>query len=452
MALSVCPMTRGVGSSQARDRIDGSFTGLWCGELELAAGGGLRSAAGPLKFGNAARVLIRLHGVALGYLTFPAAQVELTIDAVRRLALSTFEPQIARHLQVDGIEAESSRVIPGPTPGCPSQVEQDSLVSVVVCTRNRSEMLTPCLDRLAVLTYATLEILIVDNAPSDDRTRQLIVDREQSDDRFRYVLEPRPGLSVARNRGVSEARGRWVAFTDDDVAVDPDWIQGLVRAFESRDTVGCVTGLVCTAGISNAAEAYFDARSPSWSSRCVEEEFDLEDHQRPGALYPYSAGIFGTGANFAFDRGLLAELGPFDEALGAGTRTKGGEDLDMFVRVLHAGRSIVYQPAAVVWHHHRADEDALRSQMFGYGSGLSAYLTKWLLDPAGRWDLLRRVPVGVLRISRIRRDTANRMDRGITPPRRVWAHELAGFAAGPWLYLRARRAANLSKRGHLVAE
>jgi GT2 family glycosyltransferase len=240
-----------------------------------------------------------------------------------------------------------------------------------------------------------------------------------------------------------------VAYTDDDVAVDPGWVQGLLRGFRRRPDVGCVTGLACTADIDGPEEEYFDARAASWSTRCLPELYDLGSAARPDALYPYSAGIFGTGANFAFVRSALVALGGFDEALGAGTRTRGGEDLDVFVRVLRSGAAIAYEPSAIVWHSHRADRAGLLRQMYGYGTGLTAFLTKLVLDPATRGDVLRRVPRGLVRMARIRTQTRARRAAVTGPPAQAatqaapyggaFTREALGYLAGPVLYLRARR-------------
>jgi hypothetical protein len=157
-------------------------------------------------------------------------------------------------------------------------------------------------------------------------------------------------------------------------------------------------------------------------------------------LYPYSPGRFGTGANFAFQTELMKSLGGFDEALGAGTPTAGGEDLDAFVRVLLAGYAIAYEPAGIVWHHHRADLDGLRKQMFGYGTGLTAFLTKHLLDARTRRALLSRVPSGVRKMVRIPGTTRDSMMTEQAPGRELLLREFLGFAAGPFCYARARRA------------
>ena len=412
---------------------------LWCGELELAGGSavtGVRPYAGQSR----ARVLLRLHGDPVGYVNVPAAGAGPDAADVARAGRERFAAAIAAHLAAEGASSTPGDEVPAPEAGCPGLFTSDTEVTVVVCTRDRGEALAECLERLAALTHPHLELLIVDNAPSDDSTRRVVESFAARDPRFRHVLEPRPGLSRARNRGLAEARGTVLAYTDDDVAVDPGWVQGLLRGFARRADVGCVTGLVATAGIDTGEEAYFDARAASWSTRCEPELYDLAGNARDDALYPYSAGIFGTGANFAFDTAMLRGLGGFDEALGAGAPTRGGEDLDVFVRVLRAGRALAYEPAAVVWHHHRADPAALLRQLYGYGTGLTAYLTKCLLQRDVRREVVRRVPRGLARIVRIRRTTDERLGEGARAPQGALASEVRGYLAGPALYLRARRA------------
>jgi GT2 family glycosyltransferase len=412
--------------------------GTWCCEFELSGDDGVRAVTEPA--GQAqARVLVRLHGETLGYLAVPLGAGGLDPAALGRRSRDVYGERIAEHLAAEGLPVDQLRPPPaGPT--CPNHVDSEALVSVVVCTRNRSAILADCLGRLRDLTYPHLEVVVVDNAPTDDSTRRVVQAVAEADPRFRYVREPRPGLSCARNRGLAEARGDVLAYTDDDVAVDPDWVQGLLRGFRRRRDTGCVTGLVCTASITGPAEEYFDARTASWSTRVEPQVFDLNGAGRTDALYPYSPGIFGTGASLAIDRALLLELGGFDEALGAGTLTRGGEDLDMFIRVLRADRALVYEPAAVVWHHHRADEAALLAQMYGYGTGLSAFMAKCLLDPATRWDVLRRVPLGLRRIAAIRSQTDARLGDAVRRPAGAMRREFTGFLTGPFLYLRARRA------------
>ncbi|MGY1856579.1 glycosyltransferase family 2 protein [Modestobacter sp. SYSU DS0290] len=432
----------------------GSGSGTWCCELELADAAAPRGVV-PLAGHGLVRALVRLHGEPLGYLTAPAGPDGVDGAVLRERARTVFADAIAVHLAAEGLAvavgAPATEPLPPAAAGCRNRVTSDVLVSVVVCTRDRSAVLAGCLERLRALTHPQLEIVVVDNAPTDDSTRAVVAAAQERDDRVRYVVEPRPGLSAARNRGLAEARGAVLAYTDDDVAVDPDWVQGVLRGFRRGSGVGCVTGLVCTAAVDTPAEEYFDARTALWSTRCTPELFDLTADRPDDPLYPYAPGLFGTGANLSFDRQVLLELGGFDEALGAGTLTRGGEDLDVFVRVLRSGRAIAYEPAAVVWHHHRADDEALLRQLYGYGTGLSAYLTKCLAQRDTRREVLRRVLPGLRRRRSIAAETDERLGSSGRAPRGAARRELFGLAAGPVLYLRARRRVRAASRSVAAA-
>jgi GT2 family glycosyltransferase len=275
-------------------------------------------------------------------------------------------------------------------------------------------------------------VIVVDNAAKTDDSANVVIGL--ADPRVRMIKEPVAGLSRARNTGVAHATGQIVAFTDDDVIVDPGWLQALVRGFSRAPNVACVTGMVPSAEIETPAQAYFDVKV-GWADSSRPRLFDLGPNRVDQPLYPYLAGTFGAGANFAVWREALAAIGPFDEALGAGSPAKGGEDIDYFLRTILAGKAIAYEPAAIVWHVHRRELSALRGQMDGYGSGLSAFAFKHLLAPQTAVDVARRVPAGVLRMRDLRERGASEGD-----PLRLWAPELKGFSRGPMRYLRGRRA------------
>jgi GT2 family glycosyltransferase len=148
------------------------------------------------------------------------------------------------------------------------------------------------------------------------------------------------------------------------------------------------------------------------------------------ALYPYDAGQFGTGANFAFKTDVLRDLGGFDEVLGAGALAGGGEDLDVFVRTVLAGYAIAYEPAAIVWHEHRPELRQLQRQLFSYGVGLAAFATKYMSSRRTARDVLVRLPDGLRRLQAI----AGSVERPAELPRSVLASELIGLAWGPIAY------------------
>jgi GT2 family glycosyltransferase len=288
---------------------------------------------------------------------------------------------------------------------------------------------------LAAMHYRPFEIVVVDNAPSSDATKEAVLREFGSDSRIRYVREPRPGLSCARNRGVAEANADIVAFTDDDVRVDPWWLNGIVRGFRVAPDVACVTGLIATAEIDNAAQLYFHLRE-DWGASCERRIFDLTENRDDSPLYPYSAGVFGAGADFAVSRRVLKEIGGFDEALGAGSPSGGGEDLHMFMRIILSGNRLVYEPSAVVSHVHRTDLAELSKQMRAYGSGCTAALTAIVLgDARARRELPLRVFSGVLRMFNLSSGVRNNP----TLPSGLIKREIGGFLVGPWLYMKGRR-------------
>jgi GT2 family glycosyltransferase len=432
-------------------------TGTWCTELELSGPRPelLADPAGPGR--SHARVLLRLHGVPIGFLEQPLPDGGLAVEVLLKSVDGELLAAINEHLRQDGEDPLES-AIPMPKPQCSSRIEPRETISVAVCTRDRPEVLRGCLARLRQIPGPEMEFLIVDNAPSTTDSRAVFDQVVGTDRRFRHLHEPRPGLSRARNRALSEARGSVIAYTDDDVWVDPDWPRALAAGFQQTG-VGCVTGLICTAAIDGPAERYFDARV-SWADSCRPVLHRIGGSTDRG-LFPYLPGTFGAGANFAVRTELLRELGGFDEALGAGTPAAGGEDLDIFVRVLLAGHALAYQPSAVVWHHHRAGLDELRRQMFGYGTGLSAFVTKHLWERGTRREVLRRIPRGIGRVAAIARGTHGSVGRVAgesgppaarseapearwgtpeVPVRELLLRELCGLLVGPIRYVRARRA------------
>src|SRR5207302_9268279 len=157
-------------------------------------------------------------------------------------------------------------------------VDEESLdghITVVVCTRDRPEMLTTCLHALTGLDDDDFDVVIVDNSASGS-ARVAFDAVVGGDERFRLVDEVRPGLSRARNRGLQEARGDAVAFTDDDVRVDAAWLRGVRLGFGRDSRVGCVTGLVPAAMLDDPVQELFD-RKVSWSSSLRRERWSLDD-------------------------------------------------------------------------------------------------------------------------------------------------------------------------------
>ncbi|MFD8011332.1 glycosyltransferase [Streptomyces sp. NPDC058955] len=316
--------------------------------------------------------------------------------------------------------------------------------SVVVATRERPASLARALDSLLAQDHPDHELIVVDNAPRTSATRDLVTERYA--DRVRYVREDRPGLATAHNAGVAAARGEVLAFTDDDVIADPRWLSALAAPFAADPGLGCVTGLILPALLTTPAQILLESHggfAKGFAPR-------LYDPARPPAdepLFPFTAGSFGSGANMAFRASALRRAGGFDPATGTGTPARGGDDLYAFVAVLAAGHRLRYTPEALVWHHHRETWQDLRNQAYGYGAGLTAYLTATLVRrPALLPALLARVPRG---LAHARTMTAERGGGSGGVPGEHGTHhhpwpaslsrlERRGMLYGPLGYLKAR--------------
>ncbi len=292
-------------------------------------------------------------------------------------------------------------------------------ISIVVCTRDRGEALRNCLARLVQQRRPPSEIIVVDNAP-DCSARDICAAYAA----VRYVHEPRPGLSYARNAGVRASRGEIVAFTDDDVVVDPGWTAEIAAAF-ARSGADAVTGLVLPLRLETSAQRCFQFDMGGFGSSFVPALFDQRFF---AATAPHGAHVWriGAGANMAFRRGVFGRVGGFDTRLGAGA-SGCSEDSELWYRLLAAGGTCLYEPRAVVHHDHRADWPGLERQMRAYMRGHVAALVAQN-DRFGHRGNIRRIfrqlPAYFVRtaVQTVLNDTPDR--------RRILRQELLGWTQG----------------------
>ena len=265
-------------------------------------------------------------------------------------------------------------------------------VTIAICTRDRpggvTRLLNSLFERIASLPrdIPTPDVLVVDNAPSDDRTCE-VARRYPA---VRYVREPRAGLNFARNRAVKESRGEILAFLDDDVIPDRGWFEGLGAAWSSNRDAAAFTGQVLPMELETDAQIIFEKRG---GFRRGFERIRFGPVSPGDSFYPGGAGNFGAGANMAFRTRVLEALGGFDEALDTGADVPGGGDLDIFYRIIRAGYPLVYEPRFMAFHEHRRDMDELsRQYRRSWGLGFMCYLTKCLwTDPERRVNVTRLI-------------------------------------------------------------
>lgn len=401
-----------------------------------------------------ALALFRLHGVPVGIEKFSLVEGKLDPLDLKKAILKHHAHRIIRTLISERLTSPLDQPL---TPedlltfsaSSPASPDASLAVTVAVCTRDRATDLALCLEALSRLRYPNVEILVVDNAPATDATRELVHHRYPE---VRYVLEPRPGLDWARNRAILEAKGDIVAYTDDDVIVDPGWIDEIVRVFQQDETIMGVTGMVVPWELETEAQWLFERYGGF--NRGFDPKWALlgKSHTHLAASRYIGTGQFGTGANMAFRRQVFESIGYFDPALDVGTVTNGGGDLEMFFRLLREGYGLMYEPKALVWHRHRSKYSELQAQIESWGTGFYAYLTRsaWFY-PKDRWAIVR---FGLWWLWRhVRRYVAASIKPSPIPNELV-IRELRGSLKGPCLYAKARKwAKDIRKRfGPLEAE
>ena len=377
-----------------------------------------------------AAVAVRMHGILLGVAKLDLDGEDADGAELAERACAELRDEIDAHRSAD---ADPLR------PDCREEhrrvLERAPFASVVVATRDGERTLGPCIDSLLSLDYGDYELIVVDSASAGDGVRRLVEDDYGHDPRVVYLREDRPGVAVAHNRALAESRGSIVAFTDDDVVADRLWLARIARAFELSPGVGCVTGLILPLELESPAQVWID---DYWG---FDKGFErhLFDGSRPSGqpLYPYTAGVFGSGANMAFTAATLRDIGGFDPALGTGSPALGGDDLAAFFDVIAAGYHIVYEPTAVVRHRHRPDYDSLRAQAYGYGVGLAAYITKTIVDnPRRVLDVASLAPVALAYL--LGSGSAKNARRPATLPPELIRLERRGMAFGSVAYARSR--------------
>lgn len=330
------------------------------------------------------------------------------------------------------LTTEADLEVPPATPPDAPSAPPTTLISCVICTVDDGELAMRCVRSILEGSYEHCEVIIVNNRPATSKLRETLERDFPGDPRVRYHEESRPGLSAARNSGASVARGAVIAFTDDDVVADRNWLASIAAIFED-DSVDCVTGMILPLKLETDAQWLLE-RFAGFGKGFEVTRFTL-DQASDDPLFPFAAGRFGSGANISLRREAFAQLGGFDPVLGTGTKARGGEDLDAFIRLMMEGGTLVYEPASIVWHEHRDRMEDLRHEMYGYGAGLSAVITKHM---AGRYRnrLLRRIPAGL----RLMFDPVSPKNarKGSDFPRNLTWRERLGAASGPYGYLRSR--------------
>lgn len=212
------------------------------------------------------------------------------------------------------------------------------LVSVVVCTYNRAQLLADCLRSLVKqsINKRYYEVLVVDNN-STDNTERVVNRFSRNHPNIRLIMEKKQGLSYARNRGWKEARGKYVAYIDDDAIADPDWVNQIVGFAKIHPRVNVFGG---------PYSRFFLHPPPVW---LPEDHGSLNMGNKVKLLHVRNEWI--SGSNMIFRKLILDKYKGFVTNLGMkGGQILYGEETELLARLKRDGESIYYVPAISVKH------------------------------------------------------------------------------------------------------
>jgi glycosyltransferase involved in cell wall biosynthesis len=305
------------------------------------------------------------------------------------------------------------------------------LVSVIVATRNRADLLAVTLDALAGQRWPRdgFEIVVADNG-SGDRTAAVVRERaaRRGAPLIHYLYVAESGKSCAVNRALTQARGDLLAFTDDDVVPEPAWIERLAAAFADTDADFAAGRIL----------ARWEQSPPAWMSPALYGVLAIPDNGKARITLGEGANteLIPVGANMAVRRRVIEKLGGLRSDLGKLEGTlRTGEDHEFFLRMLHAGCRGVYEPTAVVWHRvprERLERSYFRRWHYQNGRDVArlefAYtgdLRRWLGVPRYLW---RQALMNLLAAGKaaVRGDVRRRF---AAVARLVW---FAGYAREVW--------------------
>jgi GT2 family glycosyltransferase len=273
-------------------------------------------------------------------------------------------------------------------PGLSETPESPPATSLIICSRNRPDLLTELVASILHGEEVPTELIVVDDSDSPNVWLQnLVTDRPCE---IRYLWNRSLGLSRANNTGIATARYDLIVFTQDDVLVTPTWFGILVRSLLEAKPRTIVTGKVLPGG-KEAGGGF----APSTKS---DEEIKVfEGRIGSDVLYVQSMAAFRS----AFD-----EVGNFDPDLGPGTPFPAAEDNDFAFRLLEAGYRIVYDPNAVIYHRAWRSEDEYLWLHWNYGRGQGAFYSKYFSLRDGHmihrmarnlWGYVLRFPFRIFR-------------------------------------------------------
>lgn len=232
-----------------------------------------------------------------------------------------------------------------------SLMESTPLISAIICTHNRAELVTKSIRSLfkQVLQVDQFEVIVVDNASVDHTGVVIAKLAEEAPPSLRYICvnESRLGISHARNAGVMQARGRYIAFLDDDGIAVPNWLQSFIDIFSCSENIGAVGGPI---------NPIWMKPRPRWLSTYLESYYSVLDLGIQARPYRPDLNEWLGGGNLAVLSRFMRGEKSFSTRLGrSGNSLLSNEETFLLQGIIAQGFQVWYQPAARIDHHVHAD-------------------------------------------------------------------------------------------------
>ena len=304
-----------------------------------------------------------------------------------------------------------------------SQIDKSGFLpkcTVAIPTRDRPALLDRCLEAVSQLDYPSFDVLVVENVPTNDLSREAAARWKA-----RYIVEPVSGVSRARNRALRECTSEIVAFLDDDSLPRPDWLSGIVNAFQDP-AVMAVTGL------TQYYDRALELKDPSFLTGNIVSQNVSQltiDRTLPSWFNLVNFGDIGGAANMAFRRQVVEVWPGFDERLGLGAFLEGYADRNVLFTLIKRGYGVTYTPHAVVYHPSVESAPNLPFRHIQRHTALAGYLALLFAEEGEhRRDVLDFI------VDRFRRMSGRGRPRNISI-----RSELRACVAGVLRYVRSRR-------------
>jgi glycosyltransferase involved in cell wall biosynthesis len=256
-------------------------------------------------------------------------------------------------------------------------------ITLVIGTCNRSTYLEKLLDSLkstGLLHRKDIEVIIIDNGSTDQNTYNLCLNYN-----IVYLSQTQPGLSSAINTGIKNARGEYIAFTDDDtIVIDPLWLDKLQENLKANPRLGYISGNVLAFKTSTEAQSVWEQKGglSKGKERKVYTKKYLSSFDPTWRISKVAAG-----ANSMIPKRVLDQIGYFSTFLGGGAPIGHGNTLEIVYRIIRAGYELMYDPESVILHNHPATPWQLRKKMYTYGIGDVCYQL-YIFAEYGDWRYL----------------------------------------------------------------